>query len=117
MDKLDQELVRPNANKYYTIHGYHTPRWFIADGADASSEAMLGLSAYYPASGSPEAAKLDTAFGTGIAGDQLGTPRDWPWQALLPWARSVSDWHAWGAHMSMGLANGAVALDNASWLA
>ena len=78
---------------------------------------MLGLSAYYAATHSQEAAKLTTAFGTGIAGFQLGTPRDWPWQALLPWARSVSDWHAWGAHMSMGLSTGAQALNRPTWLA
>ncbi|MDQ6670380.1 MAG: hypothetical protein M3069_06455 [Chloroflexota bacterium] len=117
MAKLDQELVGPNANQYYTLHGYRTPRWFIADGADASSEALLGLSAYYAATHSPEAEKLATAFGNGIARFQLGSARDWPWQALLPWARSVSEWHAWGAHMSMGLSSGAQALGQTSWLA
>src|SRR6202022_2445626 len=48
---------------------------------------------------------------------QLGTSRDWPWQALMPWARSVSDWHAWGAHMSMALARAGVALGRPSWVA
>src|ERR1700730_15048859 len=78
---------------------------------------MLGLSAYRAATNCPEAAKLTTAFGTGIAGFQLGTSRDWPWQALMPWARSVSDWHAWGAHMSMGLARAGAELDRPSWVA
>src|SRR5579859_3435731 len=76
MRKLDNELVGPNAGQFYVEHGTATPKWFIADGADASSEAMLGLSAYYAASGSPEAARLDRLFGDGIAGFHSGTSRD-----------------------------------------
>src|SRR5437868_10415913 len=90
MNKLEAELVVPNYGQYYILHGYQTPRWLISDGADASSDAMLGLAAYYAASGSAEAAKLAHRFGRGIAGYQLGTARDWAWQALMPWARSVS---------------------------
>ncbi len=40
-----------NYGKYQVIHGVKVPAWLIVDGADASSEAMLGLSAYVAASG------------------------------------------------------------------
>lgn len=117
MSKLDAELIAPNLGHYYTIHGYQTPKWLIADGADASSEAMLGLVPYYGATGSPEARRLLDAFGGGIAGLQFGTVGDWPWQALMPWALSVSDWHAWGAHMAMALAQAGSQLGRGGWLA
>jgi hypothetical protein len=117
MDRLESELVGPNFGTYYTLHGYRTPAWLIADGTDASSEALLGLTAYFAATGNEQARLLASQLGTGIAGFQLGTSRDWPWQALMPWARSVSDWHAWGAHMSMALARAGVALGRPSWVA
>ncbi|MDQ6774350.1 MAG: hypothetical protein M3024_15435 [Candidatus Dormibacteraeota bacterium] len=117
LGKLEAELVGPKFGTYYKLHGYQTPAWLIADGADASSEAMLGLTPYFAATGNELARRLDSQLGAGIAGFQLGTSRDWPWQALMPWARSVSDWHAWGAHMSMALAGAGVALDRPSWVA
>lgn len=117
MDKLDEELVSPNYGHYYTLHGYQTPAWFIADGADASSEALLGLAAFARAGGDAEARKLTQQLGSGIASFQLGSERDWPWHALMPWARSVSDWHAWAAHMSMALASSADVAGRPEWLA
>jgi hypothetical protein len=115
--KLDAELVAPNSGQYYTLHGYQTPAWFIADGADASSEALLGLGAYYAATGNAEAGKLGVAFGNGIAGFRLGSSRDWAWQALMPFTRSVSLWHAWGAHMVMALGTAGPQLGHREWLA
>jgi hypothetical protein len=117
MNRLDAELVTPNLGQFSLLHGYRTPKWFIADGADASSEALLGLGAYYAATGNPEARKLGSAFGRGIAGFQLGSARDWPWRALLPFVGSVSLWHAWGAHMVMALAAAGPALGHPEWLA
>ena len=117
MAALDGELVGPNYGQYYTLHGYKTPKWLIADGADASSEALLGLAAYYGATRSAEAGKLATELGSGIAGYQLGSAQDWPWQALLPWARSVSDWHAWAAHMADSLAVAGPLLGHSDWVA
>jgi hypothetical protein len=117
MAKLDKELVGPNYGHYLTLHGYQTPAWLISDGADASSEALLGLDAFIRATGDPEARTLALDFGTGIAGFQLGSERDWPWLALMPWARSVSDWHAWAAHMTMALADAAQTLHRPDWRA
>jgi hypothetical protein len=117
MAKLDRELVGPNYGHYLTLHGYQTPAWLISDGADASSEALLGLTAFIQATGDAEARKLALDFGIGMAGFQLGSEADWPWLALMPWARSVSDWHAWAAHMTMALASAAQTLGRPDWLA
>ena len=114
--KLDAELVTPKSGQYHMLHGYQTPAWFIADGADASSEALLGLGAYYAATGKAEARKLGVAFGNGIAGFQIGSSRDWAWQALMPFTGSVSLWHAWGAHMVMALATAGPQLGHREWL-
>lgn len=116
LSRLDAELVTPNSGQFYTLHGYRTPAWFIADGADASSEALLGLGAYYAATGNAEAHKLGVAFGNGIAGFRLGSSRDWAWQALMPFTRSVSLWHAWGAHMLMALATAGPQLGHREWI-
>jgi hypothetical protein len=117
MGALDGELVGPNDGQYYTLHGFKTPKWLISDGADASSEALLGLAAYYGATGNAEAGKLANELGSGIAGYQVGSPRDWPWGALLPWTRSVSDWHAWAAHMANSLAVAGPLLRHTDWVA
>jgi hypothetical protein len=114
--KLDAELVAPNSGRYHTLHGYQTPAWFIADGGDASSEALLGLGTYYAATGKAEARKLGVAFGNGIAGFHVGSSQDWAWQALLPFTGSVSLWHAWGAHMVMALATAGPQLGHREWL-
>ncbi len=117
MGALDGEAVGPRYGQYATLHGYQAPTWLIGDGADASSEALLGLAAYVGATGSAEAGKLATELGTGIAGYQFGSARDWPWQALLPWTGSVSDWHAYAAHMADSLAVAGSALGRRDWIA
>jgi hypothetical protein len=115
--RLGSELVDTNYGRFTTLHGYQTPAWLIADGADASSEALLGLTAFLRATGDATTRRIAAELGAGIAALQLGSSGDWPWQALMPWARSVSDWHAWAAHMSMALATAAAPLGRPAWLA
>ncbi len=97
---------------YQVIHGVRVPAWLIVDGADASSEAMLGLSAYVDARG-PGGAPARTALAElarGVADMSGGSTTSWPYRALLPWALSRSDWHAWGSQMASGLAAASKAL-------
>ncbi|SDP37995.1 hypothetical protein SAMN04515671_3957 [Nakamurella panacisegetis] len=106
--------------QYQVIHGVKVPAWLIVDGADASSEAMLGLAAY--ARATPPGTSGDTArsalrkLGVGVAKMSAGTTTSWPYRALLPWALSRSDWHAWGAQMPAGLAAASVTLHDRSLL-
>lgn len=103
---------------YQVIHGGKVPAWLIVDGADASSEAMLGLSAYVSAKG-PGAATAKTALtelAHGVADMSAGSTTSWPYRALLPWALSRSDWHAWGSQMASGLAAASKALNNPALL-
>ena len=89
---------------YQVIHGVKVPAWLIVDGADASSEAVLGLAAYVAATGERAARTALTQLAAGIAKMSDGSLTRWPYQAILPWALSRSDWHAWGANMPAALA-------------
>ena len=92
------------------IHGVQVPGWLIVNGADASSEATLGLSAYLQATGDPSARTALLELADGIAEMSAGTTTSWPYRALLPWALSRSDWHAWAANMPAALAAASTAL-------
>ena len=115
-------LNRDTLTKYGTyqvIHGVKVPAWLIVDGADASSEAMLGLSAYVSAERSRDRAAARTALAKlarGVALMSAGSTTSWPYRALLPWALSRSDWHAWGSQMASGLAAASQALGSPALL-
>ena len=86
------------------IDGEPAPAWLIADGGDASAEAVLGLSAYVDAGGSTAARDALARLSAGIAELQGGDARHWPVAGLRPWALSRSIWHAWGSQMPAALA-------------
>jgi hypothetical protein len=86
------------------IDGQPAPAWLIADGADASAEAVLGLSAYVAAGGSAAARTALSRLSEGIAELRGGDARHWPVGAIRPWALSRSVWHAWGGMMPAALA-------------
>ncbi len=125
MDLAVTALHRDVLHKYGTsqiIHGVRVPAWLIVDGADASSEAMLGLAAYvrtgahHSDRGFRRAQDALAKLADGVAQMSAGTTTTWPYRALLPWALSRSDWHAWGAQMPAGLAAASVALHERSLL-
>lgn len=82
---------------YLNIDGQRTPAWLIADGADATAEAILGLTAYVDAGGSPAARIALRKLSEGVAALAGGDRRTWPFGAVRPWALSRSVWHAWGS--------------------
>ncbi len=97
-----QVLVRYGKTK--VVDGRAMPAWLIADGADATAEAMLGLAAYVDAGGGAAARRALSRFGEGVAMMGSGSPRAWPYGAVLPWALSRSIWHAWASQMPAALA-------------
>lgn len=98
------------------LHGVRVPGWFINGGADATAEAVLGLSAYVTSSGSRLGRQLLRDWANAIASFHRGDTRQWPHRALLPWGSSLDDWHAWAASMSSALAAAATALGEKSLL-
>ena len=100
-----------------TIDGRPTPSWLIADGADASAEAVLGLAAYEEAGGSPAGRRALEQLADGIAGLSDGDARHWPFGAVFPWALSRSVWHAWGSQMPAALARASQSLGTSTFVA
>ena len=105
--RLDLAVGALDLSAYGTwqlIDGVRRPAWLIVDGADASAEAVLGLAAYVSAGGPAAARRALRQLSEGVAALSGGGPREWPFGAVLPWALSLSDWHAWASQMPAALA-------------
>ncbi len=103
LDAVDRQvLIR--YGEWLDIDGVAVPAWLIADGADATGEALLGLAPYVAATSDERAARVLQQLGEGVAAMRAGDPRTWPFGAVLPWALSQAVWHAWGGLAPAGLA-------------
>ncbi|MGH3330175.1 MAG: hypothetical protein ACRDPJ_02615 [Nocardioidaceae bacterium] len=111
VDAVDRQVL-DRYGEYLDIDGEPAPAWLIADGADATAEAVLGLTAYAEAGGSAQARTALSRLSEGIAGLSGGDAQTWPFGATRPWALSRSMWHGWGAQMPAALAEASVALDD-----
>jgi len=109
-----QRQVLVKYGTYQVVDGKNVPAWLVADGADASAEAVLGLSAYVEAGGTPAARTALSQLSEGIAGLAGGDARSWPFGAVLPWALSGSLWHGWGSQMPAALARASTVLGDKS---
>ncbi|HEV7627946.1 MAG TPA: hypothetical protein VGO89_15740 [Streptomyces sp.] len=110
MDLALDALERGVLTRYGTwevADGRRVPGWLITHGADASSEALLGLTAYVRAGGGARARTAAAQLAEGIAALTAGSAGVWPYGAILPTAASLSQWHGWGAQMPSALASAA----------
>jgi hypothetical protein len=110
VDAVDRQVL-DRYGEHLDIDGEPAPAWLVADGGDASAEAVLGLAAYQQAGGSERAATVMDRLAEGIA--ELAAPAEdaatsWPFGAVRPWALSRSLWHGWGAQMPAALARAGV---------
>ncbi len=115
VDAIDRQVLTHDG-EYLQVDGRRTPAWLIAQGADASAEAVLGLTAYVRAGGGDTAGARHALarLSDGIARLSGGDARAWPFGGVLPWALSRSDWHAWSSQMPAALAEAADALGDRS---
>jgi hypothetical protein len=109
IDAVDRQVLDAY-DRHLSIDGEPAPAWLIADGADATAEAVLGLSAYVEHSGSDKARRVLAQLSEGIAELAAGDAQTWPVGSLRPWALSRSVWHGWGSQMPAALARAAAAL-------
>jgi hypothetical protein len=109
IDAVDRQVLDAYGD-YLDIDGEQAPAWLIADGADASAEAILGLAAYVDADGSTAARDAMEKLAEGVAMLTGGDAQTWPMGAVRPWALSRSIWHGWGSQMPAGLARAAESL-------
>jgi hypothetical protein len=105
LDALDRQVL-VHYGSHRLLDGAQVPAWLIVDGADASSEAVYGLSAYVRAKPGDVRARRDLKrLADGLAQMRLSADSaTWPFGAILPWAGSRSVWHAWGDQMAGALA-------------
>ena len=106
---LDRQVLT-RYGQWRVVDGARVPAWLIVDGADATAEAVLGLSAYAGASDDPAARRTLDRLAQGVAAMSGGDARSWPYGAVLPGAQSRSMWHAWAAQMPASLARASAAL-------
>lgn len=112
VEAVDRQVL-DSYGTYLNIDGQRAPAWLIADGADATAEAILGLTAYVDAGGSSAARIALRKLSEGVAALAGGDRRTWPFGAVRPWALSRSVWHAWGSQMPAALATASVTLNDA----
>ncbi|WP_181768633.1 hypothetical protein [Streptomyces albidus (ex Kaewkla and Franco 2022)] len=115
LDALDRGVLT-RYGTWEVADGRRVPGWLITHGADASSEALMGLTAYVSASGDARARTAAAQLAEGMAALRAGSAGSWPYGALLPTATSVSQWHAWGAQMPTALASAAEVLGRTEFL-
>ncbi|RLQ84434.1 hypothetical protein D9V28_09590 [Mycetocola zhadangensis] len=104
-------------DEYLTADGAQVPAWLISNAADASAEAVLGLSAYLAAAAHDDRVRAATAkLAEGIAALGSGDARTWPYGAVLPSVESLSMWQAEGSQMPAALAAASAVLEDATLL-
>ncbi|MBB5791438.1 hypothetical protein [Jiangella mangrovi] len=116
VDAVDRQVLT-RYGEFTVADGLRVPSWLIVDGADATAEAVLGLSAYVAAAPSDGVAREALRkLAEGVAAMGGGDADSWPYGAILPWAQSRSMWHAWGSQMPASLAAASTALSSPSLL-
>lgn len=115
LDALGRESLG-RAGQWVLSDGRQLPGWLIAGGADATAEAMLGLTAAAEAGDSRSRAAL-RIYGEGVAAMATEPGAGWPFGAVLPWTGSLGFWHAWGAAAPEALARSGALLGRRDWTA
>jgi hypothetical protein len=115
IDAVDRQVL-DTYGRLVSVDGRPTPSWLIADGGDATSEAVLGFAAYVDAGGSRAGRTTLKQLAGGIARLSDGDARSWPFGAVYPWALSLSLWHGWGSQMPAALARASQALDTSTYI-
>ena len=85
------------------VNGFKAPRWLLYNSAgDATSELVLGLSAYHRASKDPRVKSYLEKFGEAFLAMQLGDEKNFPFGAMLSWQNI---WHGWANGQTQALAS------------
>ena len=101
---------------YEELHGEQLPAWFVGNGSDLSSLALLGLLEYYSIEPNSRTGQLITNLANGVAAYQLGGPGEYPFGAHPSNTTSTALWHAWGSHQVHALAWAGRLLERQDWI-
>lgn len=120
-DRLQLSLAALNRQslskfgKYDIATGVKVPAWLIVGEADASAEAVLGLTAYVKVVPTDTlASKALKELTNGIAMMSRGSVNQWPYGAILPQNSSQGLWHAWAGMAPAALAGASAVLPGAN---
>ena len=101
---------------YEELHGEQLPAWFVGNGSDLSSLALLSLLEYYSIEPNSRTQQLITNLANGVAAYQLGGPGEYPYGAHPSNTTSTALWHAWGSHQVHALAWAGRLLERQDWI-
>ena len=101
---------------YEELHGEQLPAWFVGNGSDLSSLALLSLLEYYSIEPNSRTGQLITNLANGVAAYQLGGPGEYPYSAHPSNTTSTALWHAWGSHQVHALAWAGRLLERQDWI-
>jgi hypothetical protein len=101
---------------YEELHGEKIPAWFVENGSDLSSLALLGLLEYNSFQPNSRTKQLITNLANGVAGYQLGGPGEYPYRAHPSNITSTALWHAWGSHQVHALARAGQMIGRQDWI-
>ena len=106
-----------NTYQFQTRFGLQLPAdgWLLHNGADVSSEALLGLIYYYEITGDSLTQATAQILGDGISAFQLGSFNQFPFGAHPSSVNNPYLWHGWGSRQTQALALGGRILQNPDW--
>ncbi len=97
------DTLLQNYPRMDTSNGFNAPRWLLYNSAaDATSELVLGLSAYYRATNDARVKSYLEKFGDAFLAMQLGDEQHFPFGAILSWQNL---WHGWANGQTQALAS------------
>src|SRR5690606_3081619 len=104
-----QAKIAPVYETFVTRHGFEVPAWLPDDGADVTSNLLLGLAIFLQMEEHDGARALQEMAARGLTAFQYGPAGSYPFLAHPSFARDPLDWHAWGSRQTQALAQAAMA--------
>lgn len=96
------DTLLANYPRMDSLAGFPIPRWLLYNSAaDATSELVLGLAAYYRATNDPQVKTYLEKFGEAFVAMQLGDENSFPFGVILSWQNI---WHGWANGQTQALA-------------
>jgi hypothetical protein len=97
-----------------SVHGYRIPRWLLRGAAaDATSEMMLGLLAWYRTEPDSALGEKIRAFAEGLMLMQEGDVRQFPYGLHRSWGK---EWHMYGNTQTQALASAGALLGDSAMI-
>lgn len=101
--------IEPAYGRFVSRHGFEVPDWLVDDGADVTSNLLLGLAVFLQQEEHEGVRDLMRQAAHGLTAFQYGPAGSYPFLAHPSFGRDPLDWHAWGSRQAQALAQAALA--------